>query len=119
MEIYIVSLMLRYNSDDRWETEFEVEKSDKKYKLEKNIYKPTGAYCWVMKGIPTYIQVLETQYGGICEAVIGLEKESTQEELNELKVQMKYKILEYLSDRKDEYLRNYNDKIECLNEIKD
>ena len=119
MKIYIVNLMLRCNLDDSWETEFKVEKSDKKYKLEKNIYKPTGAYCWVMKGIPTYIQVLETQYGGICEAVIGLEKEPTQEELNELKVQMKYKILEYLSDRKDEYLRNYNNKVECLNEIKD
>ena len=62
---------------------------------------------------------IRTQYGGICEAVIGLEKEATQEELNELKVQMKYKILEYLSDRKDEYLRNYNNKVECLNEIKD
>ena len=26
MEIYIVSLILRYNLDDRWETEFKVEK---------------------------------------------------------------------------------------------
>lgn len=84
----------------------------------KNIYKPTGEY-WVIKSIPTYIEVSETQYGGIYKAVIGLEKEPTQEELNEVKVQMKYKILEYLSDRKDEYLRNYNDKVECLNEIKD
>ena len=117
MEIYIVSLILRYNLDNKWETEFKVEKSDKKYNLEKNIYKPTVAY-WVMKSIPTYIEVSETQYGGIYKAVIGLEKEPTQEELNELKIQMKYKILEYLSNRKDEYLRNYNDKIECLNEIK-
>lgn len=29
MEIYIVSLILRCNLDDSWETEFKVEKSDK------------------------------------------------------------------------------------------
>lgn len=113
MKIWVAKLILTYYKDE-WETIFNFELSDREYELNERRDGYIYSKGWICDRIPVNIEIEKTWTG--LKVQQGFDRELNEEELREVKSEMKNLLLKDLEYEKDEYLKRYEDKVKVLRE---
>ena len=111
MIIWKAQMNLIYNIDNEWEITFKFEKQEENYKDNNDEYLYSEG--WISTRIPKSISIRES-YGNIISE-IGFNKQLNEIELEELKIEMKNKITEYINIEKEKYLKTFKEKLKAIN----
>ena len=110
MMIWKAKMNLIYNVNNKWELIFDFERQNENYEDNGNEWLYSEG--WISTRIPKEISI-RNSYGNIISEV-GFDKKLDETELETLKVMMKNRIIEYINQEKENYLRVFNDKINAI-----
>lgn len=111
MKVWEARLILTLDMDDNWVVFFNFKEQEEDYTKSNNYYWELGK-TWVANRIPISMQ-LSRHYSSYT-AVQGFERELNEDELQELKENMKSFLIQEIEREKADYLTAYQKKINCL-----
>lgn len=110
MKIWEARLVLGINDEDQYVTRFNLELAGDKFKENNSNW--SYADGWLVKSVPKDIDIYEN-YGNVV-AKQGFGRELSEEELENVKIKMKEKMLVFLAARQQQINKIYDEKIRTL-----
>ncbi|HCL4447179.1 TPA: hypothetical protein N2D16_002784 [Clostridium botulinum] len=113
MKIWKAELILNYNFEDKWQTKFYFEPQEEDYKVNEKFNEWTYFKNWVGYRIPMKMLIENCSYSGL-KAIQGFDHELNKDELIQLEKNMKSFMRKQLDCKKEEYLKQYENKLKAI-----